>query len=96
MFIKIPASGPATLEDPDNFKAFKIVSAAAAPQSAFAAIGRRDGDHVWVNAGWLKAHGRPEDPGWLAGLDKMLSFAKGAGWLDGTGAVRAHVESAES
>jgi hypothetical protein len=93
MFIKIPASGPATLEDPDNFKAFKIVSAAAAAQSAFASIGRRDGDHVWVNPGWLQDNGRPEDSAWLAGLDKMLGYAKGAGWLDDSGAVRAHVES---
>ena len=94
MFINIPASGQATLEDADNFKAFKVVIAPAAPSAAFAAIGRRDGGHVWVNPAWLKTNGRPEDPTWLAGLEKMLGFAKGAGWLDETGAVRAHVEAA--
>jgi len=93
MFIKIPAAGPATLEDADNFMAFKVVSAAA-PASAFAPIGRIDGDHVWVDTAWLKAHGRPADPDWLAGFEKMLTFAKGAGWLDESGAVRAHIEAA--
>jgi len=94
MFINIPASGAATLEDADNFKAFKVVTAADAPAAAFAAIGRRDGGHVWVDAAWLKTNGRPEDAAWLAGLEKMLGFAKGAGWLDETGAVRAHLEPA--
>jgi len=93
MFIKIPAVGAATLEDADNFKAFKVVSAAA-PASAFAGIGRLDGDHVWVDIAWLKANGRSDDSNWLAGLDKMLNYAKRSGWLDETGAVRAHIEAA--
>jgi len=92
MFINIPSAGPATLEDADNFKAFKVISAAA-PASAFAPIGRLDGDHVWVDTAWLKANGRPDDSDWLSGLDKMLNYAKGAGWLDETGAVRAHIEA---
>jgi hypothetical protein len=94
MFIKISAAAPATLEDPDNFKAFKVVASAGAPDSAFAAFGRLDGDHAWVDPAWLKANGRPDDANWLAGLDKMLGYAKGAGWLDDTGAVRAHIEAA--
>jgi hypothetical protein len=93
MFIEIPPSGPATLEDVDNFKAFKVVAAGAAP-AAFAEIGRLDGDHVWVSTAWLKANGRSDDASWLAGLDKMLSYAKGAGWLDDSGGVRAHIERA--
>jgi len=93
MIIKIPAAGPATLEDVDNFKAFKVVSAAA-PASAYATIGRLDGDHVWVNQTWLKTNGRPNDETWLTGLEKMLNYAKTAGWLDETGAVRAHNETA--
>jgi hypothetical protein len=93
MFITIPPSGPATLEDIDNFKAFKVITAATA-SGAFAELGRLDGDHVWVSTAWLKANGRPEDANWLAGLDKMLGYAKGAGWLDDSGAVRAHIEAA--
>jgi len=94
MIIKIPLNGVATLDDPDNFKAFKIVASAAAPASRFAPIGRLDGEHVWVHTSWLKANGKPDDAAWLAGLDKMLGYAKGAGWLDETGAVRAHIELA--
>ncbi len=94
MIIKISATSPASLEDADNFKSFKVMSATAAPASAFANIGRRDGDHVWVDTAWLKANGRPNDPDWLASLDKMLTYAKGAGWLDENGAVRAHIEVA--
>jgi hypothetical protein len=92
MIIRIPTTGPATLEDAGNFKAFKVVSAAA-PAASFAAIGRLDGDHVWVNPAWLKSNGPSNDAEWLAGLEKMLSYAKGAGWLDDNGAVRAHIEA---
>jgi len=91
MIINIQAAGPATLEDADNFRAFKVVSAAA-PASAFAAIGRLDGGHVWVNPAWLKAHGRPDDETWATGLEKMLNYAKTAGWVDEAGYVRAHIE----
>jgi len=93
MFVNIPMAGPATLEDADNFKAFKVVNAAAS-ESAFTAIGRRDGDHAWVQTAWLKANGRPDDPAWLAGLEKMLAYAKTSGWFDESGAVRAHIEVA--
>jgi hypothetical protein len=92
MFINLPTAGPATLEDVDNFKAFKIVT--SAPDAAFAQIGRRDGAHGWVNVAWLKAHGRPDDAGWIAGLDNMLAYAAAAGWIDESGAVRGHIELA--
>jgi hypothetical protein len=90
MIVRIPASGTAILEDVDNFEAFKII--AAAPDTAFAELGRRDGAHVWVDIAWLKANGRPDDMNWLAGLDKMLAYAEASGWIDESGAVRGHIE----
>lgn len=95
MFVKLSSAGVASLEDADNFKAFKIVAeghgATAAP--GLSSIGRLDGEHVWVDPGWLKVNGRPDDAGWIAGLDKMLAYAKTAGWVDDHGAVRAHIET---
>jgi hypothetical protein len=94
MFIKLTA-GAATLEDIDNFKAFKVTSSLPpeAAASALAAAGRLDGAHAWINPAWLQANGRPDDPTWVAGLEKMLGYAKSAGWVDEIGAVRAHIEA---
>jgi hypothetical protein len=92
MIISIPVTGAARLEDIDNFKVFKIV--AAAPDSAFVEFGRRDGAYVWADIAWIKANGRPDDESWLAGLDKMLAYAKASGWIDESGAVRGHIEAA--
>lgn len=93
MLINLTADS-ATLEDIDNFKAFKVTTnlPPAAVASAIASAGRIDGAHAWINTAWLQAHGRANDPNWLAGLDKMLDYAKGAGWVDEHGAVRAHIE----
>jgi hypothetical protein len=94
MFVNLIA-GAATLQDIDNFKAFKVVT--SLPEGAIAgalgAAGRVDGKHVWIDPAWVKAHGRPDDTAWVAGLNKMLDYAKGAGWTDEHGAVRAHIES---
>lgn len=93
MIVRIDASNPPVLEDADNFRAFKLVCAAPRDTcaEAFARVGRMDGDHVWIDAGWLRANGRP-DAEWQAGLDKMITFAAGAGWVDDKGAIRAHIE----
>ena len=94
MFIKIPSTGGASLEDAANFKAFKVVSEIPLDQDcpALAAVGRLEGAHLWVYVAWLKANG-PDDAGWQTGLAKMLDYAKSAGWVDAAGAVRAHIES---
>lgn len=93
MIVRIDSSNPPALEDIDNFRAFKLVCASprASCAQALAQVGRADGDHVWVDAGWLRANGRA-DADWQAGLDKMIDYAAGAGWVDDSGAIRAHVE----
>jgi hypothetical protein len=82
MFINLGA-GTATLEDIDNFKIFRVTTSLARTerQQALTAIGRPDGAYIWIDAAWL------------AGFAKMLDYAKDAGWVDGTGAIRAHIEN---
>jgi hypothetical protein len=94
MFVKVSVAG-ATLEDVDNFKAFKVISDATPEhrEPVLAAIGRIDGDHVWIDSAWLRRNGRPDDALWLAGFEKMAAYAKGAGWIDEHGAIRAHIET---
>ena len=93
MIVRIDPSRPPSLEEADNFRAFKV--ACASPREAcaagFAEVGRLEGDHLWVDAEWLKAHG-PDDDAWRGGLDKMVDYATSAGWVDDAGAVRAHIE----
>jgi hypothetical protein len=93
MFVKISSSGAVSLEDVDNFRAFKLVSEVgpALPEAALADVGRIDGDHVWIDAAWLRRNGRPDDEAWLAGFQKMTDYAKSAGWTDDQGAIRAHI-----
>jgi hypothetical protein len=94
MFIKISASGGASLEDASNVKAFKVVKEEGeAADAALGRLGRADGGHVWIDPQWVRTHGPAGDAGWCAGFDRMLSYAKGAGWMDAEGAVRAHIEA---
>ena len=103
MFINIDLSSPPAapqLRDPDNFTEFKVVVANAddlrdAVWSAAARVGRvGDAEHVFVDVGILArlAGARADDQTWRAGLAAMVKFAEGQGWVDGAGAVRAHVE----
>jgi hypothetical protein len=93
MLINLTA-GAATLEDIDNFKAFKVTTKLPPSEipGALAGAGRFEDAHAWIDPAWLKANGRPTDPAWLGGLDKMLAYAQGAGWVDAHGAIRAHIE----
>lgn len=71
------------LEQPDDFKAFKVVVQGA--------------EHAYVQPSTLlelAGAQRADDPAWRADLDKMLAFAGEHGWVRDDGAVRAHVESA--
>lgn len=93
MIVRIDSANPPSLEDADNFRAFKLVCASPreACVDAFAQVGRLDGDHLWVDADWIRANGR-QDEEWSAGLGKMIDYAASAGWVDDSGAIRAHIE----
>ncbi|MBJ3775644.1 hypothetical protein [Acuticoccus mangrovi] len=86
-----------TLEDPEDFRRFKVkVDAAAEPETVAAALaplaGLEDRDTAWVDEAALRRLG-PEGDAWQAGLSKMIAAAAPHGWVHPqTGAIRAHVE----
>lgn len=95
MIIRIDDTNSPVLDEANNFRGFKVVcsSARSACADKLAQIGRPDGDHVWVKADWLRANG-PGDESWLNELGKMIDYAASAGWVDESGAIRAHIEDA--
>ena len=78
--IDLRAVPPAiTLEDPDDFTAFKIATRGA---------------HGFVDPAEIErlAGARADDGEWREGLAKMVTYAASHGWTDESGALRAHVE----
>jgi hypothetical protein len=96
MIVSVGHDGAVALDDPENFRAFKLVSAtpdAAALAAALSGIGRIDGAHAWIDETWLRAKGADYGAGWEAEFDTMLAFAQSKGWVE-NGAIRAHIEQA--
>jgi len=100
MIISIDLTGAATLDDIDNFKAFKVAAACGTDQlaQALTGLGRLDEKgHAWISRTWLLAQGRPDDDKWLAGFRAMQQYASAHGWVDSaTDSLRAHIEYASS
>lgn len=99
MIITIDTTNPSplvSLDDPENFAAFSV--AASGPRDAFAdavaGIGRYDGEHIFVRPEALRglAGALAQDDAWSSKLDGMISYADQHGWVDGDGAIRAHIE----
>ena len=86
--------GRVSLEGVDDFTGFAARTACPpeALDAALAGAGRREGDaHLWIDRAWLVANGRPTDSQWREKLEKMIAFAASQGWVDGDGAIRAHL-----
>jgi hypothetical protein len=100
MIISVDLAGTATLEDIDNFRAFKVVAVCGADQlaPALTGLGRLDDSgNAWISRNWLLAQGRPDDTEWLAGFCAMQQYASAHGWVDSaTDSLRAHIEYASS
>jgi len=100
MIIRFDLAGTATLEDIDNFRAFKVVAVCGADQlaPALTGSGRLDNNgNAWISRNWLMAQGRPDDTEWLAGFRAMHQYASAHGWVDSaTDSLRAHIEYASS
>jgi hypothetical protein len=100
MIISVDQAGTATLEDIDNFRAFKVAAVCGADRlaPALTSLGRLDANgNAWISRSWLLAQGRPDDAEWLAGFDAMHRYASDHGWVDSaTDSLRAHIEYASS
>jgi hypothetical protein len=103
MFVKVSADGRVSLEDRDNFRAFKLV-VEGSPEKLDAA--RRaltgtaelpDQATAWIFEQALRQ--RPEvaqDAAWQGNLGTMIEKARPHGWIDEQKkAIKAHIEWAE-
>ena len=94
--------GSLALEDPDDFRSFKVI----APESAVGSdsqvgrvlksYGRLDDEasfYILPTVLIELAGERAEVPEWLQSLDDMIAFAQARGWVDDTGAIQAHIEA---
>jgi len=100
MFVKVSAGGGVTLEDRDNFRAFKLV--VERPRAAFDEVRRTlagtaelsDHETAWISETALR--GRPEvarDQAWQQALGTMIEKARPHGWIDDARkAIKAHIE----
>lgn len=90
------------LDHPQDFRAFvvSIRNAGQLPADSLPALvasfGRlEDDEHVFVDrealVGMAGRYGG--DPGWLQGLAGMIAYATSKGWVDESGAIRAHIQA---
>ena len=100
MIIKVSADRSVTLEEPDNFRAFKLViagkpAALADFRLALTSVAELiDADTAWVSAEALRNMPNVEgDEAWQQGFETMIEKARPHGWIDDArGAIKAHVE----
>ena len=105
MFVKLSADGSVTLEDRDNFRAFKLVieGGPARLDQARRALANTaelpDQAHrLDLRAGAAAAaRGRADDAAWQSNLGAMIEKAKPHGWIDEQKkAIKAHIEWTET
>jgi hypothetical protein len=99
MFVKLSA-GRVSLEDHDNFRAFKLVvegDPASLDETRRILTGTAelpDRDTAWIAQAALRS--RPEvaqDAAWQKSFDAMIEKARPHGWIDDRRhAIKAHVE----
>jgi hypothetical protein len=103
MFVKLAIDGQVTLEDRDNFRAFKLVieGGPARLDQARRALANTaelpDQADAWIYEHALRQ--RPEvanDATWQSNLGAMIEKAKPHGWIDEKKkAIKAHIEWTE-
>jgi hypothetical protein len=96
MFVKL-SNGRVTLEEGDNFRAFKLVvdgrrdDIEATRRALGDAAELADADTAWVSEAWLRR--QSQDAAWQQSLSTMVEKARPHGWIDDARkAIKAHVE----
>src|ERR1700712_2425075 len=100
MFVKVSKDERVTLEDRDNFRAFKLVIEGAPENLAAARVALAgvveliDEKISWVSEAALRNWGGvAADAAWQQSLSAMIEKARPHGWIDEQRqAIRAHVE----
>jgi predicted transcriptional regulator len=100
MFLKVSASGAVTLQDHDNFRAFKLVvegdpaKLEDVRRSLAGTAELLDASHAWIFEQALRQ--RPEvaqNQAWQGNLGAMIEKARPHGWIDDQKkAIKAHIE----
>jgi hypothetical protein len=100
MIISVHATNDVTLDEAQNFRAFKVViniPDATLEEARVALAGTAtmpDRDTAWVSVEALRQwRGVKDDAEWQKNLDTMIEKAKPHGWIDeANNAIKAHVE----
>jgi hypothetical protein len=103
MFVKVGADGSVSLEDRDNFRAFKLVvegGPARLDQARRALSGTAelpDQATAWIYDKALRERAEvANDAAWQGNLGTMIEKAKPHGWIDEQKkAIKAHIEWTE-
>ncbi len=104
MFVKLAADGGVTLEDRDNFRAFKLVvegGPARLDDARRALSGTAelpDQATAWIFEQALRQRSEvAQDPAWQQNLGTMMEKAKPHGWIDEQKkAIKAHIDWTET
>ena len=100
MHLSVHATNDITLDDEQNFRAFKVViriPEATLEEARVALSGvatMPDRETAWVSAEALRQwRGVKDNADWQSNFDAMIEKAKPHGWIDETNnAIKAHVE----
>jgi hypothetical protein len=100
MFVKVYADHSVTLEEAENFRAFKVVLTGSpaildTARKALAGIAELPDDKTaWVSEAALRRFaGVAQDAAWQQNLSAMIEKAKPHGWIDeARKAIKAHIE----
>lgn len=100
MFLKVSEDGVTTLEDRDNFRAFKLTVAGgsdkldAVRQTLAGKAELPDTDTAWIFEAALRQWpGIAQDAAWQQNFSAMIEKARPHGWIDDARkAIKAHIE----
>ncbi|WP_426954332.1 hypothetical protein [Muricoccus radiodurans] len=102
MQVRITRDGTVLLTGPDDFRRFSILfdpgaRGSAPAEAALARVARPDGDAAWVSEAALRDLApRAGEADWQEGFAGMVAYARGRGWVDDQGAIRAHIETVQA